>query len=742
MATISGNFSVDGIARNGATAKLWSSGAAFLTNPPQKGTALPLTGSPLQTTTTGTTHGGDGAYRFTGVTTGLYYVSIEWNSTVYYDSPTNIVASGITSVKDYGALGDGVTDDTTAIQAGLNDTANGFLYFPPGTYKSQALTITNRTGLVVEGQGATLSFTGTGSDTAPKALKLAGANVDITIRHMRFVGDGVAASYHMGIFVPTGVSFEGLRVQDCRFESLAAGIYMDRATGTWLNLLIEGCQFKTIVGTGTAQGLGIRLKNTATTALQIAIRNNDFYSTDTGAIHVLQGNDVTIEGNHSLLHRTNTLTGLVVAAILIRQCRDVLIKGNVIDTYSDGAISIQPASGVQTRGIVIEGNRLSNANNPVQDINVGSATPAADGTTQDLQIIGNSIYKTGIDVDAILIQSALRAVVANNLIDMQAIASGTRTGISLSGAGETSGPGTRTYSDQLVVAHNLLYATAAGGTFAGIALGSAFCTSAIRAEFRGNRNAIGNMFFGGATLTNDDTLRVIDQADDGLTYATATELAFTETGPIQLIGAIQNPILSLSADFTLTQHHRFVVVDASGGSVTVTIPQASAAPGREYFIVRTDSSLATVVTLLRTGADTFNGLTSRFLVSQYEAIRIVSDGVSAWRIVGGYGNQGPQQVRTLSGTQTLDHSDRFIRADTSGGNVVLNLPPLATAFGQEITVVRSSSTANSITLDPNGAETIDGGATVVLAAAGSTLGNFITIANNGATWYTVMKWIT
>lgn len=39
----------------------------------------------------------------------------------------------IVSVKDFGAVGNGTTDDTTAVQAAIN--AGGSIYFPPGTYK-------------------------------------------------------------------------------------------------------------------------------------------------------------------------------------------------------------------------------------------------------------------------------------------------------------------------------------------------------------------------------------------------------------------------------------------------------------------------------------------------------------------------------------------------------------------------------------------------------------------------------
>jgi hypothetical protein len=60
------------------------------------------------------------------------------------------------SVKDFGALGDGVADDTAAIQAAIAATLGpngGTLYFPDGTYKLSAkLTIPFSTGWRIRGQ--------------------------------------------------------------------------------------------------------------------------------------------------------------------------------------------------------------------------------------------------------------------------------------------------------------------------------------------------------------------------------------------------------------------------------------------------------------------------------------------------------------------------------------------------------------------------------------------------------------
>lgn len=44
----------------------------------------------------------------------------------------------VVSVKDFGAVGNGVTDDTAAIQAAIDSVTKGIVYFPPGNYKTTA----------------------------------------------------------------------------------------------------------------------------------------------------------------------------------------------------------------------------------------------------------------------------------------------------------------------------------------------------------------------------------------------------------------------------------------------------------------------------------------------------------------------------------------------------------------------------------------------------------------------------
>jgi len=85
-----------------------------------------------------------------------------------------------TNVKDFGAIGNGIADDTAAIQAAIDSmtaTGGGLLVIPPGTY-NQTTTLTLKTGVNILAYGATLSYSGSGVQiTTPTTGVLVGAGI-------------------------------------------------------------------------------------------------------------------------------------------------------------------------------------------------------------------------------------------------------------------------------------------------------------------------------------------------------------------------------------------------------------------------------------------------------------------------------------------------------------------------------------------------------------------------------------
>jgi len=60
------------------------------------------------------------------------------------------------SVKDFGAVGDGVTNDATAIQNAINSVQSargGIIYFPPGNYAIQSPLTVTASGVILQGAG-------------------------------------------------------------------------------------------------------------------------------------------------------------------------------------------------------------------------------------------------------------------------------------------------------------------------------------------------------------------------------------------------------------------------------------------------------------------------------------------------------------------------------------------------------------------------------------------------------------
>jgi hypothetical protein len=89
-------------------------------------------------------------------------------------------------------------------------------------------------------------------------------------------------------------------------------------------------------------------------------------------------------------------------------------------------------------------------------------------------------------------------------------------------------------------------------------------------------------------------------------------------------------------------------------------------------------------------------------------------------------------VRTITANDTATTADGFIKVDTTAGNVTLTLPTAASMKGRVLIVKKiSTPDVNLVTLDGNGAETIDGATTYVFNIPLMS----VSLISDGAAWW-------
>lgn len=123
------------------------------------------------------------------------------------------------SVKDFGALGDGTTDDTIAIQTAVDESiANDYaLYFPSGTYLvSDTITIEGK--FTIFGEGSTSVITTNDNTLAIFTITPVGNLYQCSLSNLAFLGQGgILPDTHCAIrFTGTDIDY----IEHSIFESL------------------------------------------------------------------------------------------------------------------------------------------------------------------------------------------------------------------------------------------------------------------------------------------------------------------------------------------------------------------------------------------------------------------------------------------------------------------------------------------------------------------------------------------
>ena len=185
------------------------------------------------------------------------------------------------SVKDFGATGDGVTDDTAAIQAGIGSLAasGGMIYFPRGDYKTTAVVTVggDETNLRGAGIGATRLIPSTLGQVCVAFAKTGGGILshcsisDMDVSPAVLIGDCITVSDHywftaerlrLSVTFDTGINiFNGSTsyiavLRDIFTNGGAVGVRLgEDGTGDLQNVFLYNCHLD------TASDSGLRVAN-------------------------------------------------------------------------------------------------------------------------------------------------------------------------------------------------------------------------------------------------------------------------------------------------------------------------------------------------------------------------------------------------------------------------------------------------------------------------------------------------
>jgi hypothetical protein len=123
------------------------------------------------------------------------------------DAPSVVVpelSDGVVSVKDFGAVGNGIADDTSAVRAAINSLAatGGTVFFPVGRYRIEGQLALPNDGADTDTRQPPFVFSGVGAFYDPrKGIPTGGSILDL-----RFDGPKIV-TYGLGLFEAHGVTF-------------------------------------------------------------------------------------------------------------------------------------------------------------------------------------------------------------------------------------------------------------------------------------------------------------------------------------------------------------------------------------------------------------------------------------------------------------------------------------------------------------------------------------------------------
>lgn len=352
---------------------------------------------------------------------------------------TKIDSDGFVNVKDHGVKGDAVTDDTQAIQALINDTTYGTLYFPKGIYRLSHSTFAclsiNRTVNLI-GEGMTKTYFQP-FNTVPSNVSLIQISGQITAMTISGIGfphpaGGSPLNHVIHIDISeVGDFMKNSIIQNCYFEEfngnaikltnpintdgfftskirdcfIYGGINLERSGDS---VIIEG---NVITGVKTA----INLTTVSGSYRTLITKNN--ITADDGQIVMNNASEVTIIDNQ--IEQTTARASTDGALLEINGGFNIIIENNNLDNngFLDYVIQVD-----NTRNIVIDKNQMHTGADHIE-VKSGSINtwigyknnPRRNGNQyNNLRVSNVGEGTTNVDVQLTLLNSWIANDVANH----------------------------------------------------------------------------------------------------------------------------------------------------------------------------------------------------------------------------------------------------------------------------------------------------------------------------------------
>lgn len=556
-------------------------------------------------------------------------ISPNASGVVYDPAGTGAVATTVQEVLrqtvnplKYGAIGNGSTDDTAAVQAAVDAGYCVDFLSAAYTYKITGA-ITLRSGQTIIGSGATIKQT-----TNVTSIFNVVNKTNINISGLTF--DDTGAGYvtndstpHAAVFGGTGTAY--VSVSNCKFTNVtyAALRFIDSDVISLTENIIVGPGVATLPSNTNLRCYGILID----TGSSRYIANNNQITGTTHGIRVEGSANGTCNGN--VIYNIPGQHGFYIGA----NCQNLTISANSVILIALQGIKVQAQNGyTNTSEISITGNIVASCSDSGITFSNGAGATVQTGRIVNSIISGNTLRDIG--ATAINVQNADTTTISSN-----AIYGCTFSGISISANTYTyitsnlitncalSGIRDQTVSTPIFIENNILHNVATAGTAGdkyGIFLQNIDATTII-----GNRVTSGTAtmqyacYLAAGTQTNSviDSNYFVNAVDYALRIPGSSTNFFSYKDNL-LDGtagkAYNNPTLTpIASAATLTLPTREDVVKITG-TTNITAINTAGHTGHRITMVFAD-----VLTVTRGGTCV---VASNFITSVNDTLTMVCDG--------------------------------------------------------------------------------------------------------------------